>query len=53
MLGGKPMAETRESRESEWRNLRPINYLMSAIDPRSVYPSYPEGPFIGDSDDEK
>lgn len=40
----------REERETEWRNLRPVNYMMGPIDPRSVYPSYPRGPFYGDRD---
>lgn len=35
-------------RQDEWTRMRPLNYMMGPIDPRSVYPSYP----FTDDDDE-
>lgn len=34
--------EALERRQKEWSDSRPNTYLMGPIDPRSVYPSYPE-----------
>lgn len=34
--------EAREERKREWSDSRPNTHLLSKIDPRSVYPSFPE-----------
>ncbi len=38
-------------RERQWSNSRPNTFMVSNIDPRSVFPTYPYAPGGEDDDD--